>query len=112
MIFQAEQEYILENHAVLLRPLVLSDIEYLEPFAASEPELWRFSLISAADSGMESYINQAMRARNEGKEYAFIVFDKRQGNMQAVQDFMIFRHLLIMCSWVLHGMARIFKVLD
>ena len=79
MIFQADQDYILENHAVRLRPLVLTDSEYLEPFAASEPELWRFSLISAADSGMESYINQAIRARNDGKEYAFIVFDKRQG---------------------------------
>ena len=79
MIFQADQEYILENHAVLLRPLVLTDSEYLEPFAASEPELWRFSLISAADSGMESYINHAIRARNDRKEYAFIVFDKRQG---------------------------------
>ena len=79
MIFQADQEYILENHVVLLRPLVETDVRYLEPFAASEPELWRFSLTSAADIGMKSYINQAIRTRNEGKEYAFIVFDKRQG---------------------------------
>jgi N-acetyltransferase len=77
-IFDATKEYILENDIVLLRPLLENDFEHLLPFALNEPELWKFSLISAAGAeGMKNYITAALDGRAKGLEYAFIVFDKR-----------------------------------
>jgi len=78
MNFQFEQDYMLENHRVLLRPLVNSDIGHLLPFAKSEPDLWIYSLKSAAgEQAMKEYIDVATNARKEYKEYAFIVYDKK-----------------------------------
>lgn len=76
--FDFEKEYILENEAALLRPLQLNDIDYLQPYSLNEPELWTYSLVSAAGKDqLKLYINQAIQQRLLGKEYPFIVFDKR-----------------------------------
>jgi len=78
IIFDPKAEYILEDESVLLRPLSKEDIKYLLPFAINEPGTWRYSQISAAgEDGMSNYINDALTARAAGKEYPFIVFDKR-----------------------------------
>ena len=77
-IFDASKDYILENDVVLLRPMVANDYEYLLPFAINEPDIWKFSLISASgEEGMTNYINTALVQRTNDIEYAFIVFDKR-----------------------------------
>ena len=71
-------DYQLENDVVRLRPIIDDDIDYLLPYALQEPELWKFSSISAAGAdGMQRYIEQATSARQQQKEYAFIVYDKR-----------------------------------
>lgn len=76
--FNAEKEYILEDEMVLLRPLAIDDYKYLRSFALNEPELWIFSLFSAAgEEGMQKYLNAALVGREAGTEYPFIVFDKR-----------------------------------
>lgn len=68
---------VLENEKVLLRPLQKTDIEFLLPFALNEPETWTYSLISpSGKEGMEQYINETIKQRDEKKEYPFIVFDK------------------------------------
>jgi N-acetyltransferase len=68
----------LEDDRVLLRPLQYNDVEYLLPFAENEPEIWNYSLISAAGkTGMTSYIDSAVVQRNLEKEYSFIIFDKQ-----------------------------------
>ena len=75
--FDATEEYILQNDRVLLRPLKLDDYENLLPFALHEPELWKYSLITAAgEEGLANYVDIALEARNTGKEYPFIVYDK------------------------------------
>lgn len=43
--FDFLQDYILENENVKLRPLALSDYEYLVGFALQEPETWTYSFI-------------------------------------------------------------------
>ena len=48
MNFSFEEEYILQNEMVLIRPLVTDDIEHFLPFALSESSLWTYSLQSAA----------------------------------------------------------------
>ena len=76
--FDFNKNYVLEDDTTLLRPLEREDFIYLLPFALHEPELWKYSLISAAgEEGLQAYIDTALQARKEGKEYAFIVFDKR-----------------------------------
>ena len=75
--FDCSKNYILEDDRVMLRPLQPEDTVYLLPFALNEPELWKFSLVSAAgEAGLQDYLNIAFKARDEGKEYPFIVFDK------------------------------------
>jgi N-acetyltransferase len=77
-IFDPTKEYILENDVVLLRPLAESDYDNLLPFAINEPEIWKYSLIPASgNEGLKNYITAALEARENGTEYAFIVFDKR-----------------------------------
>ena len=77
IIFNPEEEYILEDGRVLLRPLTRKDAEVLLPFAIKEPTTWHYSLRSAAGvEGMTNYVNEALAAKAEGKEYPFIVYDK------------------------------------
>jgi RimJ/RimL family protein N-acetyltransferase len=76
--FDCSKEYILEDDQVLLRPLQQEDAVHLLPFALQEPELWKYSLVSAAGKeGLQNYLDITLKARDEGKEYPFIVFDKR-----------------------------------
>lgn len=77
-IFSIGEDYILEDDRVLLRPLKVEDFIHLLPFALNEPNLWKHSLISAAgDKGLENYLNIALEGKASGKEYPFIIFDKK-----------------------------------
>jgi len=76
--FDCRKNYILEDDRVLLRPLQQEDFINLLPFSLHEPELWKYSLVGAeGEDGLQNYMNITFKARDEGKEYPFIVFDKR-----------------------------------
>lgn len=76
--FSFLQNYQLENERVRLKPLQVEDFEALLPFAIAEPELWKYSLVSAAGAeNMRRYIQAATLARQDQKEYPFLVFDKK-----------------------------------
>jgi RimJ/RimL family protein N-acetyltransferase len=73
-------EHILEDAAVLLRPLTADDHAHLLPFSLNEPEIWHYSLQRAiGPQGLATYLRTALEARAKGTEYPFIVFDKRTG---------------------------------
>jgi len=73
------KDYILENDAVLLRPLRLDDVNNLKKFSLEEPELWQYSMISAAGiENLKKYIDLAEKGRTGEREYPFIVFDKKR----------------------------------
>lgn len=73
-----KENYTLENEMVKLRPLELNDFENLLHFSINEPELWMYSLIQAnSEINLKKYIELAINGRENSKEYAFIVFDKR-----------------------------------
>ncbi|MDN3548523.1 GNAT family N-acetyltransferase [Mucilaginibacter aquaedulcis] len=75
--FDPEAAYILEDDRVLLKPLQSDDFENLLPFAINEPDTWKYSQTSPkGNDGMRTYIDAALKARAEGKEYPFIVYDK------------------------------------
>ncbi len=66
--FNCSNDYILEDERVLLRPLRTEDYEHLLPFALNEPELWNYSIKSAAgEEGMKEYIQYAVKARKKSK---------------------------------------------
>ena len=76
--FNCADDYILDDETVLLRPLQQIDYENLLPFSLQEPDLWKYSLVTAAgEDGLKNYMQIALDARTADKEYAFIVFDKR-----------------------------------
>ena len=78
MNLHLDENYLLENDRVLLRPLALADFENLLPFSLHEPEIWAYSLVQPIGvQGLRDYLQQAVEARALGKEYPLIVFDKR-----------------------------------
>lgn len=76
--FDKEQDYILEDDVVLIRPLQKDDYIHLLPISINEPETWTYSSKSAAgEEPLKTYINEAISKRTIGEEYPFIVFDKK-----------------------------------
>jgi len=79
MSISINADYILENENVLLRPIIMADIDNLLTFSEKEPELWKFSLISPAGrEGLINYLQIALDGRRQQKEYPFIVWDKQK----------------------------------
>jgi len=78
MNFDFHKAYVLEDERVLLRPLTAEDSINLQYFSLNEPELWKFSLQSAAGlDNLQLYIDIALKGRAGLTEYPFIVFDKQ-----------------------------------
>lgn len=76
--FDPTKDYVLEDDCVLLRPLTEEDCNNLLLFSLHEPEIWKYSLVPVAgEENLKNYIHTALQARRDGKEYPFIVFDKR-----------------------------------
>lgn len=77
-VFDCQKDHTLENDCVLLRPLAADDCGYLQVYSENEPELWVYSLVKVAGKeNLEKYIASTLEARKAGKEYPFIVYDKR-----------------------------------
>ncbi len=80
MSINLSQNTILEDEVVLLRPLQESDVENLLEISINEPETWKYSLVQAnGKENLEKYIQIALKAREKGTEFPFIVFDKKSG---------------------------------
>ncbi|MEI8110734.1 MAG: GNAT family protein [Chitinophagia bacterium] len=76
--FSALHNYILEDECVLLRPLLQDDANFLQYFSENEPEIWRYSLQTAAGAdNLAQYIASAIQDREKGAAYPFIIFDKK-----------------------------------
>jgi N-acetyltransferase len=76
-MFDFTKEIILENDAVLLRPLEHSDFENLLEFSLNEPEIWTYSFVHAAgEDSLRRYIDLAIEGRKNKTQYPFIVYDK------------------------------------
>ena len=76
--FDTSRNYILENDFVQLRPLEMDDLENLSPLS-TETEIWQFSTIAVYDKeSLKNYLRLAIDARATGKEYPFVVYDKKQ----------------------------------
>lgn len=77
-IFQ--QQPVLEDDRVILRPIREDDFEHLLPFSLQEPDIWYYGLVTAAgEENLRKYISTAVKNLQDKKEYPFIVFDKKTG---------------------------------
>lgn len=77
-MFDSNQNLILEDDVVLLRPLQLDDIENLVSFAETETEIFKYSSLPVIGrANMAEYIRLAVVQRDREIEFPFIVFDKR-----------------------------------
>lgn len=89
-----KENYILENDIVRLRPLEISDFEYLLEYSSNEPELWKFNSGGAnGEKNLKKYITNAIKQRDEEKEYPFIVFNKRKSRFVGSTRFYAFKPL-------------------
>jgi RimJ/RimL family protein N-acetyltransferase len=71
------ENYILENEFVKLRPLELSDYENLLEYSINEPELWKYNSGGAnGKENLSTYISNTIEQRKKENEYPFIVYDK------------------------------------
>lgn len=78
--FDFNQNLILEDAHVLLRPLQYADVENLLYISENEPDTWQYSLIRAnGKANLEHYIDIAIKAREKQTEFPFVVFDKITG---------------------------------
>lgn len=76
--FDFRSTYILEDDCVLLQPIGQEHCKSLLHFSLNEPSTWQYGLVTAeGEDNLKNYINDAVTARNQEKEYAFVVFDKR-----------------------------------
>ena len=76
--FSFSDNIILENDLVLLRPLQESDVDNLLEISINEPETWKYSLVGTdGKENLINYIRSAVKAREEKREFPFIVFDKK-----------------------------------
>lgn len=76
--FSFSDNIILEDDLVLLRPLQESDVDNLLEISITEPETWKYSLVGAdGKENLINYIQSAIKARDEKREFSFIVFDKK-----------------------------------
>jgi RimJ/RimL family protein N-acetyltransferase len=78
--YDFSQSLILEDETVLLRSLQETDVEHLLEISINEPETWKYSLVRAdGKENLEKYIQIALKAKENGTEFPFLVFDKRSG---------------------------------
>ncbi|RZJ30207.1 MAG: N-acetyltransferase [Flavobacterium sp.] len=76
--FDFNQNLILEDEVVRLRPLQNSDVENLLDFSLNQPEIWKYTSIPAQGrENLANYIKIAIDQREKKIEFPFIVFDKR-----------------------------------
>ncbi|WP_026451912.1 GNAT family N-acetyltransferase [Aequorivita capsosiphonis] len=104
--FNFQEEYILENDRVRLRPLEMQDFETLQDFALNQPEIWKYSQQPA--SGLENlkmYIDFALEVRKAETAYPFIVFDKRSQKVAGSTRFYDFqkKHNTVQLGYTWYG---------
>lgn len=80
MNFNFNQNVVLEDEHVLLRPLQETDADNLLEISLNEPETWEYSLVQAnGKENLINYIQLAVKARENKTQFPFIVFDKKMG---------------------------------
>lgn len=77
-----ENDYIIENEKLLLRPLRSTDFDELLEFAVHEPDIWKYNAFGADGAeNLKKYIDNALLQREKGTEYPFVVIEKSENKI-------------------------------
>lgn len=80
MKFQFNEQYILEDELVQLRPIRMNDLDHLLSYSLIEPETWQFNQGGAEGKDrLKSYIQKALTAKALANQYPFIIYHKPSG---------------------------------
>jgi RimJ/RimL family protein N-acetyltransferase len=86
--FDFTKDYVLEDERVILRPITISDIAFLDEYVRFEPEIWKYSLVAIQKvEDLKGYIETAIQSRTDKNAYPFIVFDKATGTFVGTTRF-------------------------
>ena len=89
MNFPFEKEIILENTAVLLRPLKISDFNNLVNIATADKSLFQFFPKAVySETLLRDYIDNAMEERKNKTRYYFVIFDKKKNTYAGSTGFL------------------------
>jgi RimJ/RimL family protein N-acetyltransferase len=76
--FNFTNPIILENHRAVLRPLQISDMDFLLPIALSNEKLLQYSPKPIHSKQLlEQYIFSAIADKEKKERYPFLIFDKQ-----------------------------------
>lgn len=106
MAFNFQKDLILENERVQLRPLSRTDQAFLLPFSLKEPDLWTYSLTSAAgEENLEKYLLAALELREKEMGYPFLVYDKKTKKIAGSTRFysINFHHKILSIGYTWYG---------
>lgn len=106
MAFNFQKDLILENERVQLRPLSRTDQAFLLPFSLKEPDLWTYSLTSAAgEENLEKYLLAALELREKEMGYPFLVYDKKTKKIAGSTRFysINFHHKILCIGYTWYG---------
>lgn len=89
MHFPFQEDILLENSRVLLRPAGMNDSRNLMEVAIEDKDLLRYSpsLIYKPEY-LEQYVQTALRLRKEGVRYTFSIYDKQAGEYAGSTSFL------------------------
>jgi N-acetyltransferase len=108
MAFPFEQDILLENDRVLLRPLRLEDASGLLLQSNGDDKLLQYSpaQIHTAEY-LDEYIRTAITGREKKKRYPFAIIDKQSGNLAGSTSYMTIvdreKRLEIGSTWIGRG---------
>lgn len=82
------EEIIVENDIVKLRPVQMSDIEAIAN-AANDERIWEhMSVTLLTQVAVENYIENAIKEREKGISYMFVVIEKNTDNIVGCTSFL------------------------
>lgn len=88
MNFNFENDIILENERVLIRPLTTNDFESLIPIATSDTTLLQYSPSpNHTPELLDGYIQKALEERKINFRYPFLIIDKQKNRVAGSTSF-------------------------
>jgi N-acetyltransferase len=105
MAFPFEEDIVLENDRVLLRPLQLSDASELLLQSNGDEKLLQYSPAQIhSPEHLDEYIRTAITGREKRKRYPFAIQDMRSGNLAGSTSYMTIvdpeKRLEIGSTWI------------
>ena len=77
-----ENDYVLENDKITLRPMLESDYDLLLEYSVNEPDIWKFNGNEPNnEQNLKRYIEKALYNRKIEMDYPFTVIHKKENKV-------------------------------